>query len=40
MGEQELASIHHMLIDSCRSKGIEPGPLSRDDECMRPAIPS
>ena len=34
MGEQELASIHHMLIDSCCSKGIEPGPLSMDDEVV------
>ncbi|MDP3172669.1 nucleotidyl transferase AbiEii/AbiGii toxin family protein [Hydrogenophaga laconesensis] len=34
LGAPELASIHHMLMDSCRSKGIEPGPLSMDDEAV------
>lgn len=30
----ELSSIHRMLVDSCNSKGIEPGPGSIHDEAV------
>lgn len=34
LGAQALASIHQMLVESCRSKGIEPGPSSMEDEAV------
>jgi len=34
LGAQALDNIHKMLVESCRSKGIEPGPSSMEDEAV------